>query len=65
MSPEQVEALIDKKIKEHITPLEDKLDAIHRLLAKFEGAGTVMKLLFLGVAPVVAAIIWLKDHVKL
>lgn len=64
MSPEQIEALIDKKISAHVKPLEDKLDSILRLLAKFEGAGTVMKLLFLGVAPIVAAVVWIKDHVK-
>jgi hypothetical protein len=64
MTPDQIESLVDKKVKEHTEPLREKLDDIYKLLAKFEGAGTVMKLLFLGVAPIVAALAWLKDHVK-
>jgi hypothetical protein len=65
MTPEQVEALIEKKVSEQLKPMEEKLDSILKLLAKFEGAGTVMKLLFLGIAPVITGIVWLKDHVKL
>jgi len=64
MTPAEIERMIDKKLKEKLEPVEDKLDSILTLLAKFEGAGTIMKLLFLGVAPIVAAAAWIKDHVK-
>lgn len=64
MTPAEIEQMIDKKLKEKLDPVEDKLDSILNLLAKFEGAGTIMKLLFLGVAPIVAAAAWVKDHVK-
>jgi len=64
MTPAEIERMIDKKLKEKLEPVEDKLDSILTLLAKFEGAGTIMKLLFLGVAPIVAAVAWIKDHVK-
>lgn len=65
MTPEEVEAIVEDKLAERLKPIEEKLETILILLAKFEGAGTLMKLLFLGVAPVIGGIIWLRDHVRL
>jgi hypothetical protein len=65
MTPEEIHSLVDTKLEAELRPIKDKLDQIVNLLAKFEGAGTVMKLIFLGVAPVIAGLAWLKDHIKL
>ena len=56
----RVEALEGK-----IDKLEVAIDRLEKLLAKFEGAGTLVKLLFFIVTPIVGAIAWAKDHVKL
>lgn len=62
------EELIESRIRE----LEDQVDTIiatltriEKLLDKFEGAGTLVKILFFIVAPIVGAITWAKDHIKL
>jgi hypothetical protein len=67
MTPAEIEELISRRLE----PLRaisqsnsEKLDHVLELLAKFEGAGMLMKLIFLGVAPALAAAYWLKDHIK-
>lgn len=65
MTPKELEAMVERKVEEKLAPIEEKLDLIMSLLHKFEGASTVIKVLFFAVAPLVAALVWLKDHVKL
>lgn len=65
MNKEELTALIDSRIEKALNPVEAKLNSILHLLSKFEGAGTVMKLIFLGIAPLIAFLVWVKDHVKL
>ena len=68
MTPQEVEVLVEQKmapIRAKLQEDSEKLDKILQLLAKFEGAGTLMKLLFLGVAPLFGLMLWAKDHIKL
>jgi hypothetical protein len=65
MTPQEIEAVIESKIDEKLAPINQKLEIIIALMNKFEGAGIIVKVLFFGVAPVVAALVWLKNHVNL
>ena len=57
----RIHVIVDQKLE----TVNRKLDDIHRLLSKLEGAGLLAKLLFFIVAPALGTILWLKDHVRL
>lgn len=51
--------------EERLDRLEARVDKMYELLVKLEGAGTLIKIIFWVVAPLVGAVVWLKDHVRL
>ena len=61
---EELNHLIDARLELKLGPINTKLDSIATILNKIEGASIVVKVIFFGVAPIVAAIIWVKDHFK-
>lgn len=64
MNEELIESRISK-LETDVKIILDTLNRIEKLLDKFEGAGTLVKILFFIVAPIVGAITWAKDHIKL
>jgi len=64
MSPDEIEAIIERKIQKRLAPLEHQVEALQRLLHKFEGASTLLKVLAFVAAPAIAVIAWAKDHIR-
>lgn len=44
--------------------LEERIDKLEKLQAKFEGAGWFVKVFFYIAVPIGGFILWVKDHVK-
>ena len=53
MTPEEIENLVKVQIHAELKPLEAKMDDILKLLAKFEGAGTLVKVIFYAILPLI------------
>ena len=49
---------------DEITDLRRRVAELEKLWARFEGAGTLAKLVFWVAGPLVAAILFIKDHWK-
>lgn len=45
--------------------LEGKIDSLLKIWEQSQGAWKTIKLLFYILAPIVGAIVWAKDHIKL
>jgi hypothetical protein len=54
-----------KQVDSDLATLAGKIDDVHSLMLKLQGAGSLAKLLFFIIAPAIGALVWLKDHVKL
>ena len=52
-------------IERKLDNLEATIGRLESLLTKFEGAGTLVKLLFFVVTPLLGFIAWAKEHIKL
>lgn len=53
------------QLEEKMNALECKLDILIKIWEQSQGAWKTIKLLFYILAPIVGAIVWMKDHVKL
>jgi prefoldin subunit 5 len=51
-------------IERKLDTLEATIGRLESLLTKFEGAGTLVKLLFFVVTPVLGLFAWAKEHIK-
>ena len=65
MTPQEIEELIETRFNERLKKIEDTLQEMSSILAKIQGASILLRGLFYVVAPVVAGVVWLKDHIKL
>jgi len=64
VTPEEIKILVEEEIQKAVQPVEEKLNEILRIINKFEGAGTLVKTVFLAILPAIAIFTWLKDHFK-
>lgn len=53
------------QLEDKMTALEGKIDSLIRIWEQSQGAWKTVKMLFYIIAPIVGAIVWMKDHVKL
>ena len=51
-------------LEKQITHLTETMNKLQALLERFEGAGSLVKFLFYIITPIVATIVWSKDHIK-
>lgn len=53
------------QLEEKMNALECKIDTLLKIWEQSQGAWKAVKLFFYITAPVVAVVVWIKDHVKL
>jgi hypothetical protein len=64
-TPSDLDTRIRNIVSEETSELKEKVDEVHKLMVRLEGASYLAKLLFFIVAPIVGALVWVKDHIKL
>lgn len=53
------------QLEERMKALDEKIDILLKIWEQSQGAWKAVKLFFYITAPLVAAVIWIKDHVKI
>lgn len=68
MDNEQSYEALDVRLKvleTNTLKLEGKIEELLEALNQFRGVITTLKIIFMVAAPLVAAVVWVKEHVKL